>query len=103
MFWLGAVIGAALGATLTAFLTWHREWSRRQQTVYMGMLLLKNELRECQRQLRALADPEVLSPLYRLPVRAFERYFPEAVMVGRFSDKEIRAVHDYYYFVDQVN
>lgn len=92
---LSACLGYALGV--------YRERHNNSVLSYNVMLLMQTELQECQRQIRGLANPGVLSPLHRLPRKVYDTQWEKAVLIGDFTSAQVKAITDYYYFVDQIN
>ena len=100
-------IEIALSILLSAFLGFifgvYKERHAKHVLVHNAMLLMENELHQCQRQIRGLAKSTVLSPLSRLPRSAYDSHWTTAVMAGDFTSAEVSLIAAFYSFVDQIN
>ena len=77
-------------------------WSRKQRLkVHWGAL--RAEVAICREKAETYLNDNVMSPLYRLPTKAYETSFPVLLSDAAVKEEEVRELSKFYGMVEDLN
>jgi hypothetical protein len=78
-------------------------WFQRKRRLKTHWCALRAEIGQCEEQANTLLTDDVESPLYRLPLIAYQTSYPILLADGAVSEEEVRMLGRFFGLVQDIN